>query len=150
MFPAVRVKGALRGPRVVLQSFLEQAGDRALGASNRTVKEKDAALRTIVMGGRLEHVDQPHERPLKTVDRIPPFVSLVVKEFVVDDLFFVLLILLDAVGNDHVVDALKGRSSYLGIAPYDFQVFLKAAFPMEPLKVIVLSGRHIPASGKES
>ena len=121
---------ALVGARVLLQALLEQAGDGALGAADRAVQEQHAALGAVALGGRLEGVDQVHQRPVEAVDGVAVLGGELGEELVAGDLLLVLVHLFGAVREDHVVQPLVGGARHLGVLAHDVQVFVEGAFPV--------------------
>ncbi len=121
---------ALVGARVFLQAALEQAGDGALGRADRAVQQQHAAFGAVALGGRLEGVDQLHQRAVEAVDAVAVLGGELGEELVADDLFLVLVDLLGAVRQDHVVEALVGGAGHLGVLAHDVQVLLERPFPV--------------------
>src|SRR5205085_2530492 len=83
--------------------------------ASRAVQQQDAPLGAVALGRRLEGVDQLHQRPLQAVDRVAVLARVVGEEAVADDLVLVLVHLLGAVGQDHVVEALVGAARHLRV-----------------------------------
>ncbi len=108
---------------------LEQPGDGALGAADRAVQQQHAPLGAVALGGRLEGVDQVHERPVEAVDGVAVLGGEFGEEPVAGDLLLVLVHLLGAVRQDHVVQPLVGGARDLGVLAHDVEVLLEASPP---------------------
>ena len=57
-FPGEGEEHAVVGARIFFQAALEEAGDRALRRADRAVQQEHAAFGAVLVGGRLEGVDQ--------------------------------------------------------------------------------------------
>jgi hypothetical protein len=86
-------------------------------------------VRTVALGGRLEDVDQFHERDVEAVDGVVAAGQRIVEELVVRDALLVLRVLLGAVRQNHVVDPLEGGARHAGVFADDVDVLLECAFP---------------------
>ncbi len=107
-----------------------QPRDRRLGRSDRTVKQQDALLRSVPLGGGLEDVDQLHQRNIEAEDGVDPAVLLIVEEVVVGDFLLVLEVLARPLREDHVVDSLERGARHLRVVTHDLKIVLEAALPV--------------------
>ena len=93
----------LIGARVLFQAFLQEAGDRALGAADRPVQKKHAAFGAVTLGRRLEGVDQVHQRPIQAVNGVAMLGGEFREELEARDFFLVFENILGAMRQDHVI-----------------------------------------------
>ena len=98
------------GAAVLFQAALQQPGDGGLRAADGAVQQDDAAFGAVAQGGRLEGVDQLHERPVEAVDGVAVPGGELGEELEAGDLLLVLVHVLGAVRQDHVVEPLVRRA----------------------------------------
>jgi len=122
---------AVVAARIFLQAALEQAGNRALRRADGSVQQQDAPLGAVAVGGRFERVDELHQSAIEPVDGIVVAGGELVEELVANDLFLVLVRLLGAVRQDHVVQALVGVAGDLGVGADDVEVLFERTLPVD-------------------
>src|SRR6266568_4019061 len=84
--PLVGEQRTLGDARVLLETLLQEPGDRRLRGADRTVEQDHALLGAVALGRALQHVDQAHERDVQAVDRVLAAVVLVLEEVVANQL----------------------------------------------------------------
>ena len=82
------------------------------------------------MAARLEGVDQLHQRPVQAVDGVAVPGGEFGEELVAGDLFLVLVYVLGAVRQDHVVQPLVGGARDLGVLDDDVEVLVERPLPV--------------------
>jgi hypothetical protein len=95
------------------------------------MEQQHTTLGPIMTGCGLENVDQVHEGLFKAIHGILSVIVGVGKEFVPKQLLLVLGVLFDPVGNDHVVDPLKGIPKDHGRLAHQFQILGHGASPVK-------------------
>jgi len=93
------------------------------------VQQNDAPLGPVAFGCRLEHVHQAHQRDVEPEHGVLAVINLVAEEVVPNQLLLVVDVLLGAVGDHHVVDALERVARDLRALTNDGQVVFEAALP---------------------
>src|SRR6516165_6496947 len=88
-FPGKREQHSLVVFGILFEAFLQDARDRALGASDRSVQKEYSTFRAVALGGRLETVDEVHEGAIKPVDGISVPCRELGEESVSGDFFLV-------------------------------------------------------------
>ncbi len=97
------------------------------------MEQYDALLRAIAARRRLEYVDELHERKIEPVERVLAVADRVLEKAIVDDLLLVLRVLLEPVGQYHVVEPLERGVGHLRISLDRVHVVGEAALPVELL-----------------
>ncbi len=72
-----------------------------------------------------------HEGLFQAINSVLAIIVRVRKKLVPDQLLLVLGVLLHAIGDNHVIDTLKGVAKYRGRLADQFQVFSHCAFPVK-------------------
>jgi hypothetical protein len=127
--PLERVERAVGRTRVLFQSLFQETRDGRFGRPHRAVQEDDALFRTVPLGCRLEDVHQAHQRNVQTEDGVGASFDLVFEEVVTDELLLVVDVLLGAVTDDHVVNALERVTGHLWTLAHDLEVVFEGTFP---------------------
>ena len=132
--PRKRVQRPLRAFRIRFKPSFQSPDDGALGTPYGSVEQNDALFCSKPLCGRLEYVDQFHQRNLEAVHRIVPFGLDVVKKLVTDYLFLVFRVLFRSVGHDHVVNPLIRGAHHSRIGYDDAKIVLERSSPIHLLK----------------
>jgi len=122
--PAERVHRAFRSARIFLETFLQEANDRAFSAADRTMEQDDAPLGAVVSRGRLKDVHQVIQAGVDAVDRVAAAMGFVSEEFVPGDLLLMFDVFFDPIRENHVVNALERVSRNAGVLLNKLEVIL--------------------------
>jgi hypothetical protein len=132
--PGERVERALGTTRILLETPLQKARDRALGAADGTVKEDHTLLRAEPHGASAEDVDETRDRLVQTEDGVAPFVERIVEQEPAPG--STVLARLGAVQLDHVEQALPGVPTRERILLEHFEVLAERTFPAQGLVLV--------------
>src|SRR4051812_8070746 len=94
------------------------------------MQQQDSLFGAISLRSRFKEIDQLHQWALEAENRISAFVDRVCEKVVANVFLFELRVILGPVGENHVVDALKGIAGDGGMLDDNVQVFPEAAFPV--------------------
>src|SRR3989338_242432 len=97
------------------------------------MKKNNSFFRAISSGSGLKNVHQFHQGEINAKQGIFPIFAGIFKEFIMNDLLFILVVLLIAVRKNHVMQPLKSATRNFGIISENLEIFLKTQLPVEIL-----------------
>ena len=139
LFPAIGIERPFGRLAVPFETALQEPGDCAFGAADRTMQHQHAAFAAVLEGRAFEDIDQFRQRLGEAEDRVLASVVGVVEEAIPGELLLPLLNSVRPVRGDHVVQSLVRCAGDLGVAADEVEVLVERAFPVL-VAVFVRSG----------